>query len=223
MPDGKRRFKRIVEQFKLYYPSISESGLSSKLLTQRAKYLARIMHCLEEDEALAAKLMNVAKTAQQAQRKKSALALLKAVQRLSYPRAIYYSILNETAAMVKDSKFLLTWEELLREANATSLTEVEAKEVVFAAIEVFNRIEDFNGKEMVGEGILAEVPVKLIEPAFEKAETIHHLRLILALHSEDEIIEHIRNNCKITGTASATTRSIQHPINTDLSTNQFRH
>jgi hypothetical protein len=47
--------------------------------------------------------------------------------------------------------------------------------------------------------LLEDIPVKLIKPAFEKSDLIHHIRLTLAMTSESEIKTYISENCKGTG------------------------
>ncbi len=185
-------------------PKTAFDLLTSKFLLQRLKIITRHFRCTDEDQsalekaaAKAEKSLAAAKNAEKNLKKKNVTNLLKAIQRIGYPRSTYENI--PYPERVVDSSYLLTWENFIKDADIT-LTIDEAKEITYEAINVFNRLDEYKDKEIIMEdGLLADIPVKLIEPTFEKTELVHQIRLLLSFYSEIEIVDFIRENCKVTG------------------------
>lgn len=189
-----------------------EKTVTQKFIVQRSRFIAKTLRCTAEamastakTAAAAAKSAAAAAAAMKTARKKHATAILKTLQRIGYPRSAYSSMIDSLSnsgliaaeELAQRSSYLLSWQSLIEESNVTIPAD-EAKEIVFAALEILSQLDDKIG-EGNGTGILEDIPLKLIESAFEKTDTIHHIRVLLALHSEQELMELIKMNCKGTG------------------------
>jgi hypothetical protein len=209
--------KFVLQRFKLLTKMLR---VEPNLAAEKAEQAARKAELVAQKaaERAAEKAQKVAQQASQAAEKaekqaqlfmkKNVLQVLKTIQRVGYPRTTYLPLLNaDVSSAFFNKQYLLTWEDLLQEITielgATScLTTKEVEDICYEAIRVYNLLdtEEYKGKENVGgSGVLQEVSLKLIEQSFEKTDLIHQIRLLLAVHSEADIIELIKNNCKITG------------------------
>lgn len=194
-----------------------------KFLVNRLKALTKMLRCTDEElaslakqEAAAAAVLAKqqaaelkAKVAERQLRKKHVQQIFKTIGRIGYPRSGYTVILEnlsgslgaESDAFQQRSSYLLSWETFLQECEVTAtMDKPVVQEVVTAAISILNDPDQIGGiEEICTSGVLEEVSYKTIDSAFEKVDTIHHIRILLALHSEDELKQLIKTSCKIAG------------------------
>lgn len=103
--------------------------LSSKFLIPRLRTLARFFRYASEDLMAVIKAQEAVKTAALRNTKKNVNAVLKAVQKMGYPRSNYPALADQV-----DGSMLLTWEQLAKECGMD--TEDELKEIFDALYQV---------------------------------------------------------------------------------------
>lgn len=206
------------------YSGIHEK-FTPKFLSSRVKALAKMLRCTDEElaalakqeaatAAAAAKLQAAeakAKAAEKQLRKKHVQQVFKTIGRIGYPRSVYETMANnlkatlstptDDDALSKRLSHLLTWETFLQECDVSATMDITAlQEVVHEAINVLNNPEAIGGVDgTCTTGTLEDVTYKVIDNAFEKVDTLHHIRVLLALHSEDDLKQLIKASCKIAG------------------------
>ena len=151
--------------------------------------------------------------------KKLRQAVVKAIEKVGRPRESYTPLAQmlgtaEAAAqaddvMVLDSTdfspqdrlgLLLTFEALAKECELTSDGDLSVlKELVAAVVSIGNADPVDPSKAEVTEGPMAGMNYKALVSCCEKSDTMHHLRLSLAVLSSVELRDVIEQNCKAAG------------------------
>jgi hypothetical protein len=145
--------------------------------------------------------------------------VVKAIEKVGRPRESYTLLAQmlgtaEAAAqaddvMVLDSTdfspqdrlgLLLTFEALAKECELTSDGDLSVlKELVAAVVSIGNADPVDPSKAEVTEGPMAGMNYKALVSCCEKSDTMHHLRLSLAVLSSVELRDVIEQNCKAAG------------------------
>jgi hypothetical protein len=105
--------------------------LSCKHLTSRVKQLSKLFRYAQEDIATILKAQEQARLVQSQHQKKQVTAVLKAVQRIGYPRSNYPDILAKGGV---DGGYLLTWRQFAKECGCGLEDKVEEVKEMFQAV-----------------------------------------------------------------------------------------
>ena len=217
-PDGKRKISSIMESFDKQ-GKLDTFKLASmddpKVIVKHARNLAMKLRGEKKETNKSSAVSDASKM------KKNINAVIRAVQRIGRPRAMYDAmassvLLLDSDNVLKSRSYLLSWDQFMVEVNCPDLSIDKCKEIVAAVVDTHGHVNaksSSDGEKVVTEGVLSGISLKQIDLCHERCDILHLLRLAVTCNEESRILQYIQVNCKGTGPdAHPSRRDITMPV-----------
>ncbi len=217
-PDGKRKISSIMEYFDQHgkLDAFKQANMDDpKVIVKHTKNLVIKLRGEKKEVSKSSGISEASKL------KKSINAVIRTMQRIGRPRAMYEAMMSHVVVLegdniLKSRNYLLSIEEFMVEVNCPDLSVEKCQEIIAAIVDTHsnsNAKSSGDGEKVVTDGLLSGISLKQIDLCHEKCDILHRLRLAITCNEENRILQFIQRNCKGTGPdAHPSRRDITMPV-----------